>query len=158
MLFATLLLAVEEAAPPLIDLDGTVLVQFAFFLVMFIVLQQLMFKPYLKMREERRKGIEGARAEAHHMEENANKIVAEYDAQLNRAKLRGAEERARLRSEAAGRERELLGVARDEAQRALATARGNIERDAATAKKSLEAQAAAMARKIASKIVARELA
>ena len=54
------------------------------------------------------------------MEERARKIVADYDAQAHRApSLRGAEERARLRAEGAAHERQVLGAARDEAQKAL---------------------------------------
>jgi F-type H+-transporting ATPase subunit b len=159
MFFATLLLrAAEEAPPPLIDLDGTVLVQFAFFVIMFVVLGRFMFRPYLKMRDERDKGIEGARKEARHMEESANKIVAEYDAQLNRAKVRGAEERTRLRGEAAIRERQLLGAARDEAQKVLGEARAKIAGEAATAKKGLELQSTVLAKQMAQKIVGREVA
>ena len=159
MFFATLLLrAAEEAPPPLIDLDGTVLVQFGFFVIMFIVLGRFMFRPYLKMREDRDKGIDGARKEARHMEESANKIVAEYDAQLNRAKLRGAEERQKLRTEAAVRERQLLGAARDEAQKVLGEARGKIASEAAAARTTLTAQSAALAKQMAKKIVGREVA
>ena len=38
--------AAEEKAPPVIDIDGTVVVQFAIFVVMFFVLRSLFCKPY----------------------------------------------------------------------------------------------------------------
>ena len=159
MFFTTLLAAaLEEAPPPLIDVDGTVLVQFGFFVVLWVVLYQFLFKPYLKMRDDRDKGIEGARHSAKEMEANAKKIVAEYDAAFSRAKLRGAEERQSLRSAAAAHERQVLGAAREEAQRTLADARTKIAGDAAKAKSALDAQAAQMAKKVASRILGREVA
>lgn len=158
MFFATLLLAAEEAAPPLIDLDATVVVQFALFLIMFVVLRFLVFKPYLKMRDDRKAGIDGARHSAHEMEAKAKAIVADYDAQLQRAKVRGADERAKVRSEAAVHERQVLGAARDEAQRALVEARAKVTTDAATARKSLEAQSALLAKQMTKKILGREVA
>jgi F-type H+-transporting ATPase subunit b len=152
MLFATLLIArVEEAPPPLIDLDATVLLQFGLFVLMYILLRYVLFAPYLRMRADRDRGIAGARADA-------RAIVTDYDARLGRAKQRGADERARVRSEAATRERSILGVARDEAGKALDEARAKIAGDAATARAQLEAQSLALARTMAKKILGREVA
>jgi F-type H+-transporting ATPase subunit b len=158
MLLATLLLAQEEAPPPLIDIDGTLLLQFVLFLLMLIVLSRFLFKPYLRIRDERAKGIEGAKHEAHDMEHRADKIVADYDARLTRTKQRGAEERARLRSEAAAFERQVLGAARDEGHRALEEARTRIGKEAQSAKARLEADAGALAKQMAKKILGREVA
>ena len=137
MLLATLLTAAaEEAEPPLIDVDGTLYVQFALFLIMLLILSRVLFKPYLKLRDDRHKGIEGAREEAHGMEGKARQIVADYDAKLTAAKQRGAEERQRLRTEGAIHERQVLGAARDEAQKALDGARGKIASDSAAGNNS----------------------
>ena len=51
---AILVVATEEH--PLIDIDLTVLVQFGLFLVMLLLLNQLLFKPYLRLREKRQQG------------------------------------------------------------------------------------------------------
>lgn len=162
MFLATLLVAghhlSEEAAPPLIDVDGTVLIQFVLFVIMLIVLSRLLFRPYLNMRAERGKGIEGARHEAETMEHRAEAIVTDYDARMTRAKMRGGEERTKLRSEAAVYERQVLGAARDESHKALAEARGQVQTQAAAAKKSLETQAGVLARQMAKKILGREVA
>ncbi|HEY7957459.1 MAG: ATP synthase F0 subunit B [Polyangia bacterium] len=159
MFLTTLLIAhAEPAAPPLIDIDGTILVQFGLFLVMVVVLNQFLFKPYLKMRAARDEGIVGARHKAQDMEARARKIIADYDDRMLRAKQRGAEERARLRSEAAVRERQLLGAARDESARALKESRGQVQAQAAQAEKSLKGEADALAREMASKILGREVA
>src|SRR5262245_58840529 len=123
MLFATLLARAEEAPPPLIDVDGTLFLQLGLFLMLWLVLSRVLFKPYLKMRDERDKSIDGARKDAHSMEEKARAITADYDAKFGRAKLRGVEQRARLTAEAAARERQVLGAARDEAGRAIGDAR-----------------------------------
>ena len=159
MLVATLLIAAqEEAPPPLIDVDGTLFVQFFFFIIMLIVLSRVLFKPYLQMREQRHKGIEGAREEASSMQERAQKTNADYDARLTKARLRGAEERARLRGEGAIYERQVLGAARDESQKTLEAARGRIAGDADSAREKLTIESTALARQIAKKILGREVA
>ena len=159
MLLATLLTAAaEEAEPPLIDVDGTLFIQFALFLIMLLILSRVLFKPYLKLRDDRHKGIEGAREEAHGMEGKARQIVADYDAKLTAAKQRGAEERQRLRTEGAIHERQVLGAARDEAQKALDGARGKIASDSAAARAKLEQESTALTRQIVKKILGREVA
>ena len=63
--------ATEEKAPPVIDIDGTVLVQFAIFVVMFLILRAFLFKPYLKMRQDRADNIEGAEVKARQAEQTS---------------------------------------------------------------------------------------
>jgi F0F1-type ATP synthase membrane subunit b/b' len=158
MLLATLLtVATEEAPPPLIDVDGTLLVQFALFLIMLVILSRTLFRPYLKLRDARYKGIEGARQDAHGMDDTVHAIIADYDAKLTAAKLRGAEERQRLRTEGAHHERQVLGRARDEAQKALEGARAKIGSEAGAARAKLEAESTTLARDIVKKILGREV-
>jgi F-type H+-transporting ATPase subunit b len=159
MFVATLLIAAqqEEAPPPLIDVDGTLFIQFALFLIMLFILSRLVFRPYLKLRDERHKGIEGAREEATKMQERARGVNADYDAQLTRARQRGSEERQRLRAEAATYERQVLGAARDESQKALEAARGKIASEASDARTKLTAESTALARQIVTKVLGREV-
>jgi F-type H+-transporting ATPase subunit b len=158
MLVATLLIAHEEGPPPLIDVDGTLFVQFAFFVIMVIVLSRVLFRPYLAMRDARHKGIEGAREEAAAMQDRAQKTGADYDARLTKARLRGAEERARLRGEGAIHERQVLGEARDESQKVLDAARAKIAADAGAAREKLAVESTTLARQIVKKILGREAA
>jgi F-type H+-transporting ATPase subunit b len=159
MFLATLLTAAaEEAQAPLIDVDGTLFIQFGLFLIMLFVLSRFLFRPYLAMKEQRTRGIEGARHEAHDMESRASKMVADYDAKLMRARQRGTEERARLRAEGATHERQVLGVARDEAHRSLEEARKQIQADASKASVALQAEAKVLARQMAKKVLGREVA
>ncbi|MCU1280222.1 MAG: H+transporting two-sector ATPase subunit [bacterium] len=159
MFVATLLIAApEEASPPLIDIDGTLFVQFGFFIIMLIVLSRFLFRPYLQMRDRRRQGIEGAREEASEMQERAQQTSADYDARLTKARLRGAEERARLRGEGAIYERQVLGAARDESQKVLEAARAKIGADAGAAREKLTNESTTLARQIAKKILGREVA
>ncbi len=157
MLVATLLLAAADEAP-LIDVDGTVFVQWALFLIMMAICARLLFKPYLKLRDERKKSTEGAREDASSMQARAREMFANYEAQLQQALLRGAAERQTLRSEGAGRERELLGAARDEAQKAIEAARLRTSTEAGMARKQLEQQSAALTTQIVRKILGREVA
>jgi len=158
MLATTAITLEEEAPPPLIDVDGTVLIQFGLFLVMLFVLSRFMFRPYLKLRDLRKEGIEGARQKAVDMDERAKKIVSDYEENLQKARQRGAEERLRLRQEGAARERQIVGAAREEVGRTTEAAKANVAKQAGEAKAQLDAQAQVLARQMASKILGREVA
>jgi F-type H+-transporting ATPase subunit b len=159
MIVATLLIAAqEEAPPPLIDIDGTLIVQFVLFLIMLIVLTRVLFRPYLSLRDARHKGIEGARHEAEQLTERAGQVNADYEGQLVKARQRGNEERQKLRTEGAAHERQVLGAARDEAGKALETARARIASESAAARTQLQTEATTLSRQIVTKILGREVA
>lgn len=151
-MFASLLAAAEA---PLIDLDGTVLLQFAIFVTMVIVLHALVFRPYLKVRQEREKGIDGAREEARGMEERATAAAVEMEAKINKAKQRGEQERLHLRGEAAAYGRQVLGAAREAAQKAVTSARAQARAEEQAARTRLMAEAEPIAREAAGRILGR---
>jgi F-type H+-transporting ATPase subunit b len=148
---------VSLAAHPLIDIDLTVVLQFALFLIMFVIGNAFLFQPYLKLRERRKEGIDGARAEADRMSASADAKLVEYEKQLAVARTRANEEGRKVRGEAAAHEKSVTDASRAEAQKALeeATARMRAETDAA--RLQLLPQANQLARLMASKLLGREL-
>lgn len=147
----------EEKVPPVIDIDGTVLIQFGLFLVMYFVLKHMFFEPYLAMRKQRSAGIEGAREEAERMEARAKELEREHERRFQSARAKAEEERLRLRGEGQARERELLTEARGVASAKLAAARKQIDAETQAASIELQQKAQPLARQIASKILGREV-
>lgn len=149
---------VSLAAHPLIDIDLTVVIQFALFLIMFAIGNAFLFQPYLKLRERRKQGIDGARAEAERMSTQADTELAEYEKKLAAARSRANEEGRKVRAEAAAHEKTVTDASRAEAQKSIdeATAKMRAETDAA--RLQLLPQANALARQIASKLLGREVA
>jgi F-type H+-transporting ATPase subunit b len=152
-----LMLSAAEKTVPLIDIDGTVFVQLGIFLLLMAVLYGLVFRPYLKVREERTKGIEGARGEAKTMDQRATEIVADYDARLLKAKQRGADERLKLRAEGVAHEQRTLAAAREATQKEIDAARTKAQAEQETARKALLAEANAVGKKIAGRLLGREV-
>ena len=149
--------AAEEAAPPVIDIDGTVLVQFAIFVTMFVVLRTFLFKPYLKMRAERSRHIEGAEALAHKAEQKALELEAQYKERMQKARAGADSERAALQLEGRTREAELLAQARERAQTRINATRQQITTQVAAAQKELAQSAEALGHQIASKLLGRSV-
>ncbi len=151
-------LALASGDHPLIDVDGTVFVQFVLFLILYVIANRLLFQPYLRLRDKRKAGIDGARAEAERMTGEADSKLAEYEQQLAEARAKGNEEGRKLRADAIAHEREVTDKARAEAQKSINEATAKMRAQVEEARKQLLPQANALARQMATKLLDREVA
>lgn len=143
---------------PLIDIDLTVVVQFALFLITVYVSNKLLFQPYLQLRERRKAGIDGARAEAERMTAEADARLAEYEKSLAAARDRANEEGRKIRLEAAALEKKVTEEARASAQEAIDAAQKKVRAETEAARAQLLPQAEVLARSMSSKLLGREVA
>ena len=84
----------------MIKLDWTLLLQFANFMILLVVLNALLFKPLRTVLAARKATIDGNLAQARATEAQIQAQVAEYEAKLQEARQRGSQERATLRQAA----------------------------------------------------------
>jgi len=143
---------------PIIQFDNTIWIQLVLFLVMFLVANKLLFQPYLRLRERRRMGIEGAREEAVRMSTEADARLADYEAELAQARHRAGEEQRKVRAEAAAYERETTDKARAAAMSALDEAQARVKSETEAARAQLLPQADELARRMATRLLGREVA
>ena len=157
--FALLLSAAPEShEPQLIDIDGTVYLQFGIFVLLALVLWRFMWRPYLRVRGERVSRVEGYREEATKMDADAQQRLTRAESALAEARRAGAGERVVARAEAHTREQTLLAEANAAANRTLADARARLEATVAGERAKLNAQASDVAMAAARKILGREVA
>ena len=149
--------ALASGGSPLLDFDGTAFIQFGVFVVVAIVATQFIFKPYLKMRDERDEGTEGARKEAAAMAAQADSNLSDYEAKLAAARDRANNERRTVRAEAVARERELGDKTRAEIAEATKAAEEKVEQEASAARAELLPKASALGHTIASRLLDREV-
>lgn len=143
---------------PLIDLDGTIFIQFGIFLLLAFVATSFLFKPYLKMREERTAGIEGARREAKELEGEAETRMADYEKRMAEARARALDEQRKVRGDAAAHQRDVTEKARHQANAALEEAHAKVAEETSRARKELLPRADALAQDIVTKLLGREVA
>ncbi len=160
MNFAPLFLlatAPQSHEPQLIDLDGTSWLQLGILLLLMIVLAQVLWKPYLRVRNERASRSEGYREEAQRMEAAAAERLGRAEQALAEARRVGSGERVVARAEAQAREQTLLAEANAAAQKTLADARTRLAATVAAERSKLEGRAAEMAREVAGKVLGRQV-
>ena len=89
----------QAAEQQLLDIDSTVFVMLGLFLLLALILTKWLWRPYLRVREERVRRGEGARAEAERLEAESAARLARIEAQLTEARKAGqagARSRARI--------------------------------------------------------------
>jgi len=142
----------------LLDIDGSVFVMLGIFLVMMAVLWLFLWKPYLKVRDERVARVDGARAKAAELEAAAAARLSRIESTLADARRAGDVETAKLRAEAQAREQQIIVEAQEAARKIMAEARAKLDAAVAAEKARLQDQTGGLARAIAEKALGRELA
>jgi F-type H+-transporting ATPase subunit b len=153
----TILVTVAAAEHPLIDIDLTVLLQFGLFVVLFVACNKLLFQPYLRLRELRRAGIDGAKAESETMSAQADDKLASYEKQLAVARARAGDETRKIRAKAADDAKRAADQARTAAIAAIHAAQGKVRTETAAARTELLAQANGIATAMATRLLGREV-
>lgn len=153
-----LLTLASAAEHPMIDIDSTAFVQFGIFVVMALASTHWLFKPYLRMREERDAGMDGARKDAENLSAEADAKLADYEEKLAMARARAQEERRKIRAEAAEHLQAITSKARDAAQEAVDAATKKVATETASARAELMPKADALATEMVSKLLGRTVA
>ena len=153
----TLLVAENEAPPPLVDIDGTIFIQFGIFVVLLLVLTKLVFRPYLALLKERDESIDGAKEEAARMKAAADRDLGSYEDRIIKARKDAASVRVVLRGEGEREAEVLMAEARSQAQATIAAARERIQKSADAARLALRVRADQIAEEITHKLLHREV-
>ena len=139
----------------MIKLDWTLFLQFANFMILMVVLNALLFKPLRAALQARREAIESSKAKVHDIDEQVQAQIARYEAQLQEARLQGAQERATLRKAGQEEEARILGEANRTAAEKLQTIKEQIQQEADAARRALRNETEALAKEIVCKVLGR---
>ena len=141
----------------MISIDWTILVQFANFIVLMIVLNRLLYRPLRNMMASRRETIDGSHSKARDLEAQIEEKMARYEEKLQAAKQQGNQEKAALRQAGAAEEAGIISKAREEATVRLQGVKEQVAEAATLARQQLKSDTEGLADEIASKILGRAL-
>jgi F-type H+-transporting ATPase subunit b len=150
--------APRSAETQLLDLDGTIFVMLGIFLVVLGILWLFLWRPYLRVRDERVARTEGARSKAAKLDADAAARLGRIESALAEARRAGDAETAKLRLEAQAREQKILAEAHEAARELMAEARAKLDATVASERATLQEQTSLLAREIAEKALGRGLA
>lgn len=156
----TQLLQTHEAivllAAPVVDIDGTLFVQAGIFLGLVLILNPLLFKPWLATQARRAEAIEGAARKAVALREQADAMVSDYDAKISAAREKAQDLRGAARKEEDAKQAKVLADARTAAADQAAAARVTIAKQADEARAQLGGRVEELATTIADKLLRKD--
>lgn len=140
-----------------LGVNSTIGIQFCIFLVAFLVLNLLVFKPYLAAYEEREKRTSGQTKAAEGLFEEANKLKEEY-ASMARTQLEESQAiYAQAKKEAGSVYQEKVDEAKKVASSEVEKARIEIANQLSAASTNIKSEVSSISGIISEKLIGREL-
>ena len=133
-----------------------ILIQGIAFLAVLIVLSRFIFKPTLKVLEERENRMGGDRRQAKDLVEKTEAQIKEYEEKIYQAKSKAKDIKSKIIKEALTKEREILGQAREESSKIITAARNKMLEESKDILRDLQKDSKELASQMAQKILGRE--
>jgi F-type H+-transporting ATPase subunit b len=142
----------------MISLDISVAYQIILFVVLLLILNKVLFRPYLQLLEERERKTTGAQHDSADLELEGAQLRARYDEKIAQAQAAGyAAKEAILQDGRQQRER-IIGEAREQATSTLESARREVAAAMEREKPLAATEAVAVAAEMVSKVLGRRVA
>ncbi|MEK7715330.1 MAG: F0F1 ATP synthase subunit B [candidate division NC10 bacterium] len=132
-------------------------VQMLNFVILLLILQRLLYKPFLAKMEERTQAIKKSLDEAQAARAAAARQQQQNEARLRSAHAEAAAIRAQALKEAAAEQRKLVDAARGESQRLIDTAKAQLDADVRRAREELRKDVGDLATAVAEKLIRKSL-
>jgi len=152
----SLLTAATTANMPIaavVDLDSSLIVQLAVFLLFFYLFNKILVQPMLNVFEKRHSLTDGAREQARISVKEAETKIAEYEERIADARRSALEEGKAIRAEAMDKEREILDAKKQETEATVNTGLAELTKSHDAAMAQLETAASETAALIVERIV-----
>jgi F-type H+-transporting ATPase subunit b len=137
----------------MLQLNFWFFVLLANFLILLYVLNLILFKPLLRVFDEREQSVKGSLAAAKEMEAQKENALEQMRKELSEAAGRAKQQFEALRAEGQGRQRDALSAAAQEAAGIAEKARQELRAEAGKARSALRADVERFSEEIVRKLV-----
>lgn len=136
---------------------GTVLIHLVMFLAMVGILNALLFKPLLRVMDERESRVSGNRSAAEHATHDLEAMKNSYLEKLEQVRKQASAEKDALKKIAEAEEEKIVRAAREQAGNLVSSLRERIAAEYQGARDQLATQSQDMGRQIAARILGRSI-
>ena len=123
-----------------LGIDSTVFVQLILFLIAYLASTKLVFEPYLKILNERKKRTVGSQEEVNHILAQTDQIGGKYEAHARHVNDKIKEIFDKARMDANKRYDTIVTAAKTQAEKFLKEGADKINKEVIEAKKSIETE------------------
>jgi len=141
----------------MVSLDYTLFIQILNFLALIFILNVLLYKPILKMLDSRRERIAKADEEVKGLNDLIEKKLAEYENQIQAAKLEAMDKRNEIVQQGTAAAQEIIDAAKNEIAGMMDNFQARLAGEIDAARKVLNSQTKQISREIAEKVLGRSI-
>ena len=141
----------------MVDLDATYFIQLGVFLVTFLLLYLVLFRPMIRLIEGRRAATEGTRNEAQSLREQVDELEADVARRLGEVREHASAERIKMVDEVRQAERDRLAEAREAARVEMERAHETMTRSGEAVRAELANEVGALASAVATQVLGRAI-
>lgn len=141
----------------MVNLDYTLFIQIANFLILIVLLNLLLYKPILGVIDKRKRQLSFSDEEIRRLKAAMEEKMASYEQKLQAAKQEALRQKNDLVREANDQAKGIVDAVRGEIPQLLETFHAQVQQEVSQAKEVLESQGQRIAREIAEKVLGRGL-
>ncbi len=142
----------------MIELNWTFFVQMINFLILMFILERILYRPILKVLDERDKKIETGQERAKDLLDKSEYMLKDYKERISDAKVEALEIKNSAMREAEEEANRVINDGRKKAEEILEQIRADAERQVEAARKELESEVGSIASSIVNQVLGREVA
>jgi F-type H+-transporting ATPase subunit b len=142
----------------MISLDYSVVYQIVIFLVLWIILSKVLFRPYLNLLEQRERRTTGAQHDSTDLEHEGVRLRAQYEEKIAQAQAAGYAAKEAILQEARQQREKVLTQVREDAMRILEEVRRELASQVQRERQVVADEVRTIAQEMASKILGRNVA
>ncbi len=137
--------------------DYTIFIQMATFLVSIVILNILLYKPVLRIIDQRKKQLEEAENEIKLFNESVDKKASEYEEKLKQAKTNASELKKEIIQEGSTQAKSVVDAVRAEIPTMTQEAQQKMDQEMQAARQILDNQSRKLSVEIAEKVLGRSV-
>lgn len=141
----------------MLQINSTLFFQIVNFLLLVWILNRLIFRPFLRVIEEREKKTLGARTQASDLELQAKDLKEKHESGMSEARSRGLSEKEVIRGQGKAKGERILGEARLKSSDCISSARRELEASVKEARRELVQLSIGYSQEMAAKILGRNV-
>lgn len=141
----------------MVDIDYTLFIQLVLFLLLIWILNQVLYKPLLRIMERRKEILDKAQEEVRNVQETIDRRVAEYEEKIRAAKMQAMGQKGDLAKEGAEAAKAITDKAKAEIAAMMGEFQARLEKELASAREILRNQSVRISSEIAEKVLGRSI-
>ena len=141
----------------MVDIDSTVFIQLVNFLLLIWILNQVLYKPILRILDRRKDILDKAQEEVKSVQETIDRRVAEYEEKIRAAKMEAMGQKGDLAKEGAQAAKVITDKAKGEISGIMGEFQAKLEKELASVRELLRNQTQRISSEIAEKVLGRSI-